>query len=499
MAFDKEAFLAAFLERTAEGIDKRGAEADLYKQEQKAMAERNAATIQRRKATAQQAATLGRQLKNMGVSDAHIATAMSSGMSGIQDLYNKVNQAVSQRGVKRLGVDDIEAIVSMPAIPGILEQYQDMGIDQFAAQTYGAVGQASAAPEQASMAAKLFGFGGKASVDAQLREQQYADGMSYADINAAAKLADYQSLFSDATMTFTDIPAYGREEKAKFASSLTSAMTDAVYGTVGKAQVEAAAEGAATISEQDTLKQNKRLELQTKAALTYIEEQMSLYGEYAVLSDGPTARAIKDAIGVKALNELRRDNGMEDEIPEQDLKEEELLDKQNAGAGQDPEITKSEQITGKDPMADYIREKTGETGIGFVVIDGELRITQNIGDGGSFSKRTLSVEDTKRFFKENKERLEGITYETAKAQFVETTETAADEAAPMPKDLTDDQDNTNAKGEKIYTLNPDGTAPAYPEDNFMEGLLGSDALKKRRQKLWMKLFGKTHNPDGSLK
>ena len=488
MAFDKDAFLAAFLERTAEGIDKRSAEADQYKEEQKALAEREAAAIKKRKMTAQTAAQYGRQLKNMGVSDAQIGTALSSGMAGITNLHQKITQAVEQKGVKRLGVDDIEAIVSMPNIPGVAERYADLGLDQFAAQTFGAVGQAAAAPEQKSKMAQLFGFGGKERVDAQLREQQYGDGMTYADINAAARLSDYQSLFPEATMTFTDIPAYGRKEKSEFASELSKTMTDAAYGTLGRAQVEAVGEGIFDTTEKAKLQNDKRIDLSTKAAMSYIEEQMSLYGEYAVLSDGPTARAIKDAIGVKALNELRRDNGMD--IPEADAKEEELLDKQK-----NKDKPPSDSVLDKDPIVEDIRDKVQDN-VGFKIVDGSLRVTKKDAEG---KEEVMSVNQSKAYFEDNKDVLEGLSYKVVETQLKETEKTEADKKAPMPKDLTDDQDNTNAAGEKIFELNSDGTAPVYPEDNFMESLMGADIAKKRRQKLWMKLFGETHNPDGSLK
>lgn len=364
MAFDSEAFLAAFLERSAEGIDRRGAEARKYEEEKKATAERNASLVQRRKQTAQSAAQLGRQLKNMGVSDSHIATAMSSGMGGIQDLYNKVNQAVSQRGIKRLGEDDIQAIVSMPTIPGVMEKYQDMGIDAFAAQTYGAVGQAAPAPKQASFMGKLFGFGGKERVDQKLSEQQYADGMSYADINAAARLSDYQSLFPEATMTFTDIPAYGRTEKSSFADELRKAMDDGAYGNNATNKIEAAVELASrgnnsfSIADADKVRTDTRTKLEAEAAISYIEQQIDLYGAYAIFNDERTVKRMKDAIGINALNALREMHGID--IPENEATSDQNgngNDDDNEGAGNEGD-KKPKTKTNEDLLQDTADTET---------------------------------------------------------------------------------------------------------------------------------------------
>ena len=85
MAFNKQDFLAAFLERTTEGIQTRMADARQYEAEQKAAAERSASLVAKRKQTAEQAAQLGKRLIAMGVGKAQVLNAMSSGFTGIQE------------------------------------------------------------------------------------------------------------------------------------------------------------------------------------------------------------------------------------------------------------------------------------------------------------------------------------------------------------------------------------------------------------------------------
>ena len=133
---------------------------------------------------------------------------MSSGIEGINELYNKLNAAATQRGVKKLGVDDIEAIVNMPSIPNVRQDLMDMPLEEFARQTFGARGlptKATEDKERENILGSLFGVDAKDRVKQQLRETEYMDGMSVADINEIARQTDYQSLIPSATMTFLDM------------------------------------------------------------------------------------------------------------------------------------------------------------------------------------------------------------------------------------------------------------------------------------------------------
>ena len=230
MGFDWKMFAGSFLEQVTEGIEEKQEEAKKYKEDQEKAAERNAALINRRTLNAQNAAQMGKRAMNLGASQAQVRTAMASGMEGVAELYQKLEAAANQRGVKRLGVDDIEAIVSMPNIPSVDQSLQDIGsLEDFARQTYGAAGlPMKPVEDDTSYIGKLFGVGAKDRVKKELAETEYMDGMTIAEINAAARQADYQSLIPEATMTFLDVPFFDSEKSLDFSQKLVEAMEDGV-------------------------------------------------------------------------------------------------------------------------------------------------------------------------------------------------------------------------------------------------------------------------------
>jgi len=492
MAFNKQDFLTAFLERTTEGIETRSAEARQYEIDEKAAAKRSAPVITKRKQAAEAAVQMGQQLINMGVGKATVQTAMSTGMDGIVKLHDKITQAAAQRGMTRLGQADIDAIVNMPEIPALQKQYQDMELRDFAMKTYGAVAEKQVAPEQTTgMIGSLFGFGGRERVDARLADTAYGNGMSIADVNAAADLGDYQSLMPLATMTFMDVENYGDKSRSTFRAKMVDIAKDAVYSTEGKNALDAAYQDALTSPGGDITKAKKARDtlkdsLETKALDNYIRQNADIYAKGGFFTDQKTLDYIKAEMGPEYLAKLMDEYGLV--VPEELQKE---VEAEKAKAEKNNGKPPANPVLDKDPIVEDIRDKVQDD-IGFKIVDGSLRVTKKDAEG---KEEVMSVATSKAYFEDNKDVLDGLSYKVVEAQLKETE----DKEAPMPEDLTDDQDNTNAAGEKIFELNSDGTAPAYPEDNFMENLMGADIAKKRRQKLWMKLFGKTHNPDGSLK
>ena len=247
MAFDWKMFAASFLDQVSEGIEDRREQAQDFKRKQEDAAERNAALVNRRKMNAQSAAQIGKRAMQLGASQAQIRTAMSSGIKGIDELYQKLNEAATQRGVKKLGVDDIEAIVNMPSIPNVRQDLMDMPLDEFARQTFGAAGlpQKPRDDKERNILGSLFGVDARDRVKQQLRETEYMDGMSVADINAIARQTDYQSLIPSATMTFLDVPFFDAEKALDFSEKLVETMSDAV--TNNEARIKAAVKDAVTV------------------------------------------------------------------------------------------------------------------------------------------------------------------------------------------------------------------------------------------------------------
>ena len=85
----------------------------------------NASIVSTRKLRADEAAQLGKKAQTLGARKEHIIAAMSSGMTGISELYQKLQAAANQKGVRKLSEDDIEAIINMPTVPPINGQLVD--------------------------------------------------------------------------------------------------------------------------------------------------------------------------------------------------------------------------------------------------------------------------------------------------------------------------------------------------------------------------------------
>lgn len=235
MSFNWQIFAANFLDQMTTGIKTRTAEAEEYKKEQKAAAERNYSLIQQRNNKAQAVASYGRQamalLENHPNADAIVRTAISSGPTGMIDLYEKLNTAANQPGMEGgLGLDDINAIINMPSIPEIDPSYIDMSLEDFAKQTYGATlstPMEEAETDERNMMAQLFGFGAMEEAGRELSQQEFARGMSVSEINTLARQEEFQSLLPGSTMTLRDLEVFAGDALSQFASDMTTRMAAA--------------------------------------------------------------------------------------------------------------------------------------------------------------------------------------------------------------------------------------------------------------------------------
>ena len=232
MAFNRDAFLASFLNQMSAGIVKQREDAEEYKEQEEDAYERNKQLIATRNARASQAVALGRQalqyLPEGGNSKAMVRTAIASGMTGVQEFRDKLAKAHAEAGLsagERLAIDDVEAIISMPNIPSIDQSLIDGSLEKFAKQTYGAmpIGETKPVEDDTSVIGQLFGFGAKDRVKRELAERNAFDGMSVADVNAAARLNEFNSLIPNAVMSFAEMERFGRNESIKFVREITDA------------------------------------------------------------------------------------------------------------------------------------------------------------------------------------------------------------------------------------------------------------------------------------
>ena len=234
MAFNKNEFAAGFLNQITDTMTKRREDAARYKERQIEASERNQALISTRNSRASQAVSFGKEalqylpegVRSKGV----IRTAMASGMTGVKELRDKLAKAHSDAGLsagERLSLNDVEAIINMPNIPSIDQSLIDMSLEEFAKKTYGAVGEASTVEDDTSMVGRLFGYGAKDRAKEELRDTPSMSGMSVADINAAARLNEFNSLIPNAVMSFSEMETFTKKDSFTFVRDLTEIYQDA--------------------------------------------------------------------------------------------------------------------------------------------------------------------------------------------------------------------------------------------------------------------------------
>ena len=304
-----EQFSASFLNEIAEGIDTRTEKAEAYEEEQKKLAERNAAIINTRNLRAQEAALIGQKAIQLGARQEHVKAAMASGMKGVAELYDKLQAAANQKGVKTLGEDDIEAIINMPSLPSVNQRYVDMSLRDFANVTYGAkpVDDRPEVETSNSIVRKLLGFEDMNLAKQRLQDQDYVEGMSIADINEAARQAEYTSLFPDMGFTLMEVDFYGPEAAGEFVKEFTEASAKASTGTAaenfvqGKVSeaIDAARRAGTTLSPAELAEVQKGAQqfLIQQAVLPLIETSAGMYGKGGFFNHNTTIDLIERTMG----------------------------------------------------------------------------------------------------------------------------------------------------------------------------------------------------------
>ena len=337
MAFNRDAFLASFLNQMSSGIAQQREKAEEYKEQQEAAYERNRQLISTRNARASQAVALGKQalqyLPEGANSKAMVRTALASGMTGVQEFRDKLAKAHAEAGLsagERLAIDDVEAIISMPNIPSIDQSLLDMSLEEFAKQTYGAKGEATPVEDETSIVGQLFGFGAKDRVKRELRDRDAFDGMSVADVNAAARMNEFNSLIPNAVMSFSEMERFGRNDAIKFSRNIASEYDEALKSR--------AADDAAIMAKNafiDKLKKDdptrKATEQELKRAgeigraqyamnivKRIIETEAGIYGEM-MLNNEIAADQIKQLMGDAYYTNLLSDYSTADDSDDDDV------------------------------------------------------------------------------------------------------------------------------------------------------------------------------------
>lgn len=369
MAFDKNAFMAGFFEQAASGIAEKREEARKYKEQEERAYERNIQLIQQRDMRAKQAASLGKQALELlpeGMdSQAMVRNAMASGMTGVADLVDALKQAAQDarlRPGQRLSVFDVEAAISMPRIAAIDPSLVDMSLEEFSRKTYGAQGTAAPVEDEPSVLGRLFGVGAREQAKRELREAPAFGGMSIADVNAAARQAEFNQLIPNAVMTITDTDVFRKNDAIKFSKEVrdayddaktSKAATDFAERAVRRALDNAKKAGQELAADQIDTIEAQAMEVYAKAAA---EKVINVYAyQYPDASGGFftndfAQKTIEDLMGAEFANSLREDYDMPamtlspDEEPELELPptpEEPTEDREE-------EITPEEEVVPQD-------------------------------------------------------------------------------------------------------------------------------------------------------
>ena len=250
MAFNRKEFLAGFLNQVSGGMQKMREDAADYKTKQEEAFERNQSLIATRTSRADAAVALGKEalqyIPEGAKSKAMVSTAIASGMTGVREFRDKLAAAHAEAGLgagEKLSINDIEAVISMPNIPSIDQSLIDMSLEQFARKSYGATGEARPVEDDTGVVGRLFGFGAKERVQEELREMPGMGQMSIADVNAAARMAEFNSLIPNAVMSFSEMERFGKTDSFTFSREITEEYDELVTSDAADAMAELATRG----------------------------------------------------------------------------------------------------------------------------------------------------------------------------------------------------------------------------------------------------------------
>ena len=330
MGFDWKAFAGSYLEELSEGIDERIEEAEDYKKEQKALADRNLQMVKQRDSRAQEAARIGRQAMALGATKEQVVGAMSSGMTGVTKLLDKLQTLHTQQKLlpgQTLSQEDIQLGLQIQGIESVDPTLIALDLEELARRTYGAKGKATpsktvtkAGEPKDDFMRELFGFAAKDRVDEKLGAKKYYGDMTISDINFLAQQGEYNSLLPNVTMNFADLKPYDNEVKYKFGTDLIEVMTDAVKAR--EDDIQAAGSSVAGGSPEKAARLKRQIQM--NAAKNHIDYYAGEYYLTGFFEDEATKKMIIQSLAVpgikgsgeEALKTLLEEYGIE--VPEEE-------------------------------------------------------------------------------------------------------------------------------------------------------------------------------------
>ena len=224
---DWEAFAESFLNRTAEGIRERTADAKSYEERQRELARTTGVKeFKKRTGLAQGMAGLGTKAKSLGATDAMVAAAMASGPSGLVDLTKNLSGLKTSLGARwtpeaaQNNFDIPEAYEVMKFEPDWMTKrinsivgLTDPTVGDYKAKDYGMLGN-------------LFGFNARENARVNLDSELGVGGYSLLDLNELSAQSEYDTLTQGAYVNFTPLKYFDIMDSTSESNNLLDTLKD---------------------------------------------------------------------------------------------------------------------------------------------------------------------------------------------------------------------------------------------------------------------------------
>jgi hypothetical protein len=218
---DWQAFAESFLNRTAEGIRERTADAKSYEERQRELARTTGrAEFKKKTGLAQSMAGLGSKAKSLGATDAMVDAAMGSGPTGLVDLTRNLSELKTSLGA-RWTPEAVQNNFDIPEAYEVLKYEPDWmtkRINSIVGLTDPTVGDYKA--RDYGMLGNLLGFNARENARVNLDSELGVGGYSLLDLNELSAQSDYDTLTQGAYVNFTPLKYFDALNATDEASTL---------------------------------------------------------------------------------------------------------------------------------------------------------------------------------------------------------------------------------------------------------------------------------------
>lgn len=224
---DWQAFAESFLNRTAEGIRERTADAKSYEERQRELARTTGrAEFKKRTGLAQTLGGLGSKAKSLGATDAMVAAAIDAGPTGLVDLTKNLSELKTSLGA-RWTPEAAQNNFEVPEAYGVMK-YEPDWMTKRIRSTVGlsdpTVGDYKA--KDYGMLGNLFGFNARENARVNLDSELGVGGYSMLDLNELSAQSEYEALTQGSYVNFTPLKYFDTMDSTSEARSLLDTLKD---------------------------------------------------------------------------------------------------------------------------------------------------------------------------------------------------------------------------------------------------------------------------------